>query len=694
MSQASTSSGPGPGPGPGPAVPTIPENHSISIPPPPSRPTPKLPCLDLLQGTSREEYINVGIPLYEAALKGDWKAAEPILKNRLELVGFAITENHETLLHIAASAKSTKAVEFVKHLVEFMKRDDLEVQNKSYDTALSLAAEAGNTEIAKIMLEKNSGLIEIPNKQGLMPLYMAALFAHPEMVRHLYDISKKMAGDFWTVTNRGWVLQKCVESEIFDVAIKIVNDIPNVLEIKVVVRDILLALAGKTKAFEGEKPNVVFRVIKSFFAVLRLKENKEKESEALQLLKIIWGKAAKLSKKDIDDILRGSLVVIKKENKEKECEALPYLRKILEKMDTELKIEIEKENQVQTRNTADTYPSRVLFVAAKKGNIYFITELIRLYPDAIWKIDDKGKTIFHLAIKRRHAKIYNLLYEIGAMKDLITSIKDISGNNMLHMVSKSGKQARFEEVSGVALQMQRELLWFKEVEHMIPPQYRERKNNVGETPRELFTKKHADLVTKGEQWMKDTASQCMVVATLIATIVFAAAFTLPGGYIQGTGIPFFRKEPALIIFVISDAISLISSSTSILIFLSILTSRYAENDFLASLPNKLMFGIATLLLSIVTMMIAFSASFFVLDDKIVKWVPITITSLAAMPVILFAILQFRGIFITQHMDLDISLGPRNASFTSKTFVAFFPTFMYFFIHVCIVLCLDMLYFVL
>ncbi|KAK1407913.1 hypothetical protein QVD17_39540 [Tagetes erecta] len=144
--------------------------------------------------------------------------------------------------------------------------------------------------------------------------------------------------------------------------------------------------------------------------------------------------------------------------------------------------------------------------------------------------------------------------------------------------------------------------------------------------------------------MKNTASQCMVVATLITNIVFAAAFTLPGGYNQNTGIPFFRKEPSLIIFVISDAVSLISSSTSILMFLSILTSRYAERDFLESLPKKLMFGLATLFLSInVTMMVAFSASFFVLYDKKVEWVPITITSLAGMPVILFAILQFVSI---------------------------------------------------
>lgn len=176
---------------------------------------------------------------------------------------------------------------------------------------------------------------------------------------------------------------------------------------------------------------------------------------------------------------------------------------------------------------------------------------------------------------------------------------------------------------------------------MIPPQYRQRKNRGGETPQDLFTKKHANLVNKGEDWMKNTASQCMVVATLITTIVFAAAFTLPGGYNQNKGIPFFRKEPSLIIFVISDAVSLISSSTSILMFLSILTSRYAERDFLESLPKKLMFGLATLFLSIVTMMVAFSASFFVLYDKKVEWVPITITGLAGMPVVLFAILQFR-----------------------------------------------------
>lgn len=186
---------------------------------------------------------------------------------------------------------------------------------------------------------------------------------------------------------------------------------------------------------------------------------------------------------------------------------------------------------------------------------------------------------------------------------------------------------------------------------MVPPACRKSMNNDGKTPHELFTEMHTDLVSRGEKWMKDTAAQCMVVATLIATIVFAAAFTLPGGYNQNTGIPLFIPKCAFIFFVISDAISLMLSSASVLIFLSILTSRYAEYDFLESLPKKLLFGLATLFLSIMTMMVTFSASFFVLYHTNLKWVPFTVAGFATIPVILFAMLQFpllRDVFYTTY----------------------------------------------
>ncbi|KAM0035616.1 hypothetical protein Hdeb2414_s0015g00448471 [Helianthus debilis subsp. tardiflorus] len=64
-------------------------------------------------------------------------------------------------------------------------------------------------------------------------------------------------------------------------------------------------------------------------------------------------------------------------------------------------------------------------------------------------------------LKHHHAIIYNLLYEIGARRDLVTLVKDKKGNSMLHMVAKKAKGNQFQNVAGVALQMQQDLLWFK-----------------------------------------------------------------------------------------------------------------------------------------------------------------------------------------------------------------------------------------
>ncbi|KAJ0463421.1 putative PGG domain-containing protein [Helianthus annuus] len=258
----------------------------------------------------------------------------------------------------------------------------------------------------------------------------------------------------------------------------------------------------------------------------------------------------------------------------------------------------------------------------------------------ICEVNDDGHSIFHIGIKHRHKGIYNLLYEIGAAKHMVTSYIDADGNNMLHLSGKMATKERLADVSGAALQMQREMLWFKEVQNMVQPAYRELKNKDGVTPHELFTEEHKELIREGEKWIKETSNQCMVVAALIATIVFAAAFTVPGGYDQNNGIPIFDRKPIFVVFVVADAMSLFLSSASILTFLSILTSRFAERDFVESLPKKLMLGLLTLFLSIATMVITFSISFFMLYHKEMKWIPILVSVVALVPVLLYVMLQY------------------------------------------------------
>ncbi|PNX90955.1 hypothetical protein L195_g047083, partial [Trifolium pratense] len=75
--------------------------------------------------------------------------------------------------------------------------------------------------------------------------------------------------------------------------------------------------------------------------------------------------------------------------------------------------------------------------------------------------------------------------------------------------------------------------------------------------------------------------------------MFAAAFTVPGGNDQDTGLPIFLHDNIFTTFLIADAFSLFTSAASVLIFIGILTSRYAEKDFLRSLPWKLLFGLWT-----------------------------------------------------------------------------------------------------
>jgi hypothetical protein len=180
----------------------------------------------------------------------------------------------------------------------------------------------------------------------------------------------------------------------------------------------------------------------------------------------------------------------------------------------------------------------------------------------------------------------------------------------------------------------------QEVESIVVARSKEHLNRDGFTPRELFTKKHIDLKKEGEKWMKGTSTSCTVVGALIVTIMFAAAFTVPGGNNQDTGIPVFLDKRLFMLFIIFDALSLFSSTTFVVMFLGILTSRYAEDDFLESLPRKMIIGLSTLFFSIAAMMTAFSTALLIMLQGQYSWLVIPVICLASVPVTLFVLMQF------------------------------------------------------
>lgn len=187
------------------------------------------------------------------------------------------------------------------------------------------------------------------------------------------------------------------------------------------------------------------------------------------------------------------------------------------------------------------------------------------------------------------------------------------------------------------------------MEKVVPPTFREDKNAQGKTPAMVFAEEHQGLVKEGEKWMKDVATSCSVATALIATVVFSAAITVPGGN-NNFGHPNFYKEIAFTIFGIADSISLFSSTGAIFMFLSILTARYADSDFLYALPKRLILGLFLLFLSVTAMMVAFGATvYLVFTEEKQNWVLGLVIGSAILSVSVFAYSQFPLL-----LDLTIS----------------------------------------
>jgi len=108
-----------------------------------------------------------------------------------------------------------------------------------------------------------------------------------------------------------------------------------------------------------------------------------------------------------------------------------------------------------------SHPSQITFDASEVGNFEFLATLMRSYPDLLWEVDHKNRSIIHIAVLHRHSTIYSLIHELGSIKDFITTFEDDEGNNILHYAARLSPPDKLSSISGAALQMTHELLWFQ-----------------------------------------------------------------------------------------------------------------------------------------------------------------------------------------------------------------------------------------
>ncbi|BAT91100.1 hypothetical protein VIGAN_06240700 [Vigna angularis var. angularis] len=304
--------------------------------------------------------------------------------------------------------------------------------------------------------------------------------------------------------------------------------------------------------------------------------------------------------------------------------------------------EMSRSRSYRPITTATTHSQNYtsLLMAAGSGIVEIVGKIIDRFPEAICHVSQDQHNVLHMAVKHRQLKIFNMLKKHSAFKSLIFRIT-AEGRTLLHQISRMEFYVE-QHLPGVAFQLQDELRWYERVKNIVPTYYLMHCDKDGLTAEDVLEMEHREMHKEAKGWIKETAQSCSTVAVLVATVVFAAAYTIPGGTNQNNGTPLFLGSRVFLFYTVTDVVALVSSLASVVMFLSILTSPFELWDFRRSLPQKLSLGFACLFFSLVCTMLTFSATVLLTIrlENHQKWASVLFCCAVFFPVAFFWRMQF------------------------------------------------------
>ncbi|GAY42366.1 hypothetical protein CUMW_066280, partial [Citrus unshiu] len=204
-------------------------------------------------------------------------------------------------------------------------------------------------------------------------------------------------------------------------------------------------------------------------------------------------------------------------------------------------------------------------------NVGVVEILTKEDPDYPYSANNYGKTPLYMAADFRVGQLTYLLENNPLARSLIDE-GDAEGNTPLH-----------EEIQKLSKDVGR----------------RQYSNGVIciREPEDLAVQKD---VTKENY--KDTRASHLVVAALIATVAFAAAFTIPGGYRSENGTAILRRNTAFQAFIVADSIAMVFSLSAVFTHFCLCLLIEKTKDFNGALFHA---SIWFTLLSMGAMVIAF-----------------------------------------------------------------------------------------
>ncbi|XP_062209424.1 protein ACCELERATED CELL DEATH 6-like [Phragmites australis] len=297
-----------------------------------------------------------------------------------------------------------------------------------------------------------------------------------------------------------------------------------------------------------------------------------------------------------------------------------------------------------------------LHVAASYGSTEAIKALLRHCPDVAEMVDSEGRNAFHASIISGKMSALRCLLRHVRRPELLNRV-DKHGNTPLHLA------AQMSRVPSAVM-----LLNDRRVDPCVL-------NHKGQTARSLVEMKlpsgemdayemylwkqlkRQESIRCGKQQLPPLATYpsrrasndkyferivetYILVATLIATVTFAATFTMPGGYHQEKGIALHGHKTAFKIFIISNTVAMCSSIIVVFCFI------WAWQDPVKFKVDQLLWGHRLTVLACLAMLVSLMTAVYITVAPTARWPAYVVIAIgSSTPAVVFLILGREVIYV-------------------------------------------------
>ncbi|XP_077232921.1 ankyrin repeat-containing protein At5g02620-like [Tasmannia lanceolata] len=287
-----------------------------------------------------------------------------------------------------------------------------------------------------------------------------------------------------------------------------------------------------------------------------------------------------------------------------------------------------KDPGISTRT--DKKGQTAFHMAVKGQNLELVKELLKCEPSVLNMVDTKGNTPLHIATRKGRSQIVKRLLEC---KDIDTKAINKAGETAIDTAEKTGNTGISAILSEHGVLSARAL--------KPPNAARELKQTVSDIKHEVHSQlEHTRQTRRGVQGiakrlnklhiegLNNAINSTTVVAVLIATVAFAAIFTVPGQYADdpnnlspglSLGEANIAPKAPFMIFFVFDSVALFISLAVVVVQTSVVVIESKAKKQMMAIINKLMW-FACVLISV-----AFLALAFIVVGNHERWLAVWVT---------------------------------------------------------------------